>query len=301
MEDILKTGSSSIILGSKYYEGHFPIKPYKLLKITKIIQNHNEFKYLDKIKKIANYKKFYAIPDDEKVILKKNSIFYNELRMITKKQNISIFDTDLYTMYIDYAGSYDIIDSLDHLLINGVSDIWKNYNSIINFAKQMINGLKYLHEIKLCHLDVKPENIMISNKNGNYIFKLIDFGFCSLEPFDDFVKYYRGTPGYYPSHFDKIKYIQPGLPKIYANDMDVVNGVLKMAINRKLVYKIDSYCLGRVINYIYYYFLQNYIESCCFDFEYSKKQRINKIIDLLLENSSEKRVSIIELYYMDIL
>lgn len=301
MEDILKTGSSSIILGSKYYKGHFPIKPFKLLKITKIMDNHNEFKYLDKVKKITNYENYYAIPDDEKVLLDKDSIFFNKLKLLMKKENMDIFDTSLHVLYIDYAGSYDIIDSLDHLLINGVSDVWKNCGSILNFTKQMVGALKYLHDIKLCHLDVKPENIMISIKNGNYIFKLIDFGFCALEPFDDFVKHYKGTPGYYPSDFDSIKYIQPGLPKIYANDMDVVHGVLKMAINRKLVYKIDSYCLGRVINYIYYHFLENYISGCCVDFEYTKKQKINKILDLLLENSSEKRVSIIELYYMNIL
>lgn len=300
MEDILKTGSSSIILGSKYYEGHFPIKPYKLLKITKIMDNHNEFKYLDKIKKITNHENYYAIPDDEKVLLEKDSIFFNKLKLLIKKENMGIFDTSLHIMYIDYAGSYDIIDSLDHLLINGVSNVWKNSSSILNFTKQMVIALKYLHDIKLCHLDVKPENIMISTKNGAYIFKLIDFGFCSQEPFDDFVKDYKGTPGYYPSHFESIKYIQPGLPKIYANDMDVVNGVLKMAINRKLVYKIDSYCLGRVINYVYYHFLESYIPGCCFDIEYTKNQKIHKIIDLLLENSSEKRILICDLYEMNI-
>ena len=235
MENILKTGSSSIILGSKYYEGHFPIKPNKLLKITKIIPNHNEFKYLDRIKTIANYKDFYAIPDDEKVILEEGNIFYNKLKMLTKKDNMGIFDATLHIIYIDYAGSYDIIDSLDHLLVRGESKVWRNCSSILNFTKQMVDALKYLHEIKLCHLDVKPENIMISIKNGYYIFKLIDFGFCELEPFDDFVKHYKGTPGYYPSHFEEIKYIQPGLPKIHANDMDLVNGVLKLAINRKLV------------------------------------------------------------------
>jgi serine/threonine protein kinase len=302
MHDILKTGSSSIIIGEKYYEGHFPKKTGKLLKITKLIENHNEFKHLKKIRGIHNYENYYSIPDDEIKLLLKDSEFFNKLKLLTKYDKMSIFNSDLHIMYIDYAGSIDVLDSIEYLSINGTSYIWKNYGSILNFTKQMVCSLKYLHNINLCHLDIKPENIMIIIKNGVIVFKLIDFGFCSEEPFDDFVKYYKGTPGYFPSDFENIQYIQPGLPKILANDMDPINGIIKMSLNRGLVYKIDSYCLGRVINYITFMYSEHQIPYCCFNliFKNRKIDKINKIIDLLLEKCVNKRVTITQLYDMNL-
>ena len=62
---------------------------------------------------------------------------------------------------------------------------------------------------KLCHLDIKPENIIVDTYTRN--FKLIDFGFTSMEPFDEFIKYPRGTLGYFPDIFDPkdVKLISP--------------------------------------------------------------------------------------------
>lgn len=295
MENLLKTGSSSIILGSKYYDGYFPIKCNKLLKITKILNNHDETKYLDTIREIKDYDKYYSIPDNEINILLKDSEFYNKIKKLTKEE-INIFTSDLEIMYIDCAGIMDILDSLNYLTINHKSNIWINIDSIINFTKQLVEGLKFLHENNLCHLDVKPENIMINYSNGQNMFKLIDFGYCSKYPFEDYINNIRGTPGYFPSHYKNIDYMMPGLPKIIANDMQKVNGAIKMSLNRNLVYKIDSYCLGRVIHLIFYHYLENYEQMCCFDTEYNKKTKLINIKNLLLEKDVEKRINIISLY-----
>ena len=67
-------------------------------------------------------------------------------------------------------------------------------------------------------------------------------------------------------------------------------------LNIKLVYKIDSYCLGRVVNYIYYYYLENYSVSCWFDKEFKNKKKLNKVLKLLLENNVEKRIQIIRTF-----
>ena len=40
---------------------------------------------------------------------------------------------------------------------------------------QIANALKYLHQRDFAHLDVKPENILIYNKDP-WEFKLNDFG-----------------------------------------------------------------------------------------------------------------------------
>lgn len=300
MEKILKTGACSIIIGSNIYEGYFPVRDNKLLKITKIGENHNEFKHLSLIRQIENYKDYYSIPDKETGILLKDGEFYNKIMKLTLKDNLNIFDSNLCYMYIDYAGSTDVVDSIDFLVINRYSYIWKDMKSILKFIKHIAAGLNCLHDKKLCHLDIKAENVMINFRNGNPIFKLIDFGFCSKEPFDDFVKYFKGTPGYFPQHFDSIKYTQEGLPVIYANDMDKVNGMIPMVANRRLVYKVDSYCFGRLINLIYYHYLDNRELLCCFDSERSTVNKVKKIINLLVEPDVFKRTTISELYHFNL-
>ena len=48
------------------------------------------------------------------------------------------------------------------------------------WSKQIVNGLKYLHEYNISHLDIKPENILyithMEEKEKKYTFKLTDFG-----------------------------------------------------------------------------------------------------------------------------
>jgi len=300
MEKTLKTGACSIIIGRNIYEGYFPVRDNKLLKLTKIGENHNEFKHLSLIRQIENYKDYYSIPDKETGILLKDGEFYNKIMKLTLKDNLNIFDSNLCYMYIDYAGSTDVVDSIDFLEINGYSYIWKDMKSILKFIKHITTGLNFLHDKKLCHLDIKAENVMINFINGKPVFKLIDFGFCSKEPFDDFVKYFKGTPGYFPQHFDSIKYIQKGLPLIYANDMDKVNGKIPMVENRRLVYKVDSYCFGRLINLIYYHYLDNRELLCCFDSERSTVNKVKKIINLLVEPDVFKRITISELYHFNL-
>jgi serine/threonine protein kinase len=301
MSNILKTGSSSIILGYDHYEGNFPKKENKLLKVTKLSYNHNEFRYLSRIRKIKEYKKYYSIPDEEITILLNNSEFYKKLIQLTIEDKMTIFTENLYCMYIDFAGTMDVIDSIDEFNIKGYSTVWHNINSILDFSKHIMLGLKFLHENKICHLDIKPENIMINFNGKTNKFKIIDFGFCSFEPFDDYVIYFKGTPGYFPCHFDSISYIQAGLPKIETNDMNPINGIIPMVGNRDLVYKIDSYCLGRVLYLIMHYYENNNIEMCCFDSEYRRRKKIRKIINLLLEKNVSERVTITRLLDMNII
>lgn len=44
-----------------------------------------------------------------------------------------------------------------------------------NITKQLVDALCYCHSKKIAHLDIKPENIMIT-PSGDAI--LIDFGLC---------------------------------------------------------------------------------------------------------------------------
>ena len=58
---------------------------------------------------------------------------------------------------------------------------------------QMLEVVQYLHEINICHCDLKPENFLMDDEYNIY---LIDFG-CSVEVGDDcLIGHSRGTPLY---------------------------------------------------------------------------------------------------------
>ena len=148
MNSILKTGSSSIILGIEHFKGYFPEKKNKLLKVTKLSKNHNEFKYLNKIREINNFEDYYSIPEKDIIILLQDSKFYKKLIKLTLNDDINIFSNNLYCMYIDFAGNMDVLDSLNSFVHENDRNIWQNLDSILNFIKQISLGLYFLHKKK---------------------------------------------------------------------------------------------------------------------------------------------------------
>ncbi|RVE66715.1 hypothetical protein OJAV_G00110190 [Oryzias javanicus] len=67
----------------------------------------------------------------------------------------------------------------------------------IEFMKQILQGLKFMHSNNIAHFDLKPENIMLSNKETpNPDIKLIDFGLAHhFVPGQEY-KSTSGTPQY---------------------------------------------------------------------------------------------------------
>ena len=289
-KNICKTGAASIVIGRGYYNSFIKGKKNKLLKITNICDNHNEFKHLDLIRQIDNYQKYYTIPEEKEYLLKPTDAFYNKLCNLIDEPNILCGKT-LYCHYINYAGDKELIDTIGELDNYKCIHYWNSYNKILKFTKKMIKGLYYLHTKKICHLDIKPENIIININTNKY--KIIDFGFASKEPFDDYINNLKGTPGYFP------KYIQNNitdwLPKIEANDMIPINGVIPINRDPMLVYKIDSYCLGRVLYFLKYIYDDNK-EYMCYSFDNNSFIKTTNIINLLLENDINKRITISECY-----
>lgn len=46
-------------------------------------------------------------------------------------------------------------------------------DDVVGFIVQILQGLEYLHNCRILHLDIKPDNIMVTNLN---VIKIIDFG-----------------------------------------------------------------------------------------------------------------------------
>jgi serine/threonine protein kinase len=287
--ELLKTGSWSVILGKKYYEDFFKVKKNVLLKVTKILPKHNETEHLDLVREIKDYNKFYTIPYNEIYILKKSDPFHFYIKRLVQYEKLEIFDNDLHCLCIDYAGDNDLLDIIQEMKESKSNLFWKSYNDLLGFAKHILMGLSFLHEKQLAHLDMKPENIMYNNKTKE--FRIIDFGFTHKYPFEEYIQSPRGTPGYFPKQFDFEK-PNKWLPKIETNDFAEEDGEIFMKREPSNVYKVDSFCFGRVLYFLREVFEENIQESCfsCFN-KKSSKNNLDKIIISLLDNNVRSRLT----------
>lgn len=70
-------------------------------------------------------------------------------------------------------------------------------NEAIEFMKQILDGLNFMHSKNIAHFDLKPENIMLSDKESpNPNIKLIDFGLAHrFYPGEEY-RSSSGTPQY---------------------------------------------------------------------------------------------------------
>lgn len=288
-DDILKTGSCSIILGRNYFNGYFNPECNKLMKITRLSKNHNDLKYLNIVRKIPNYYEYYSIPDQEVHQLFPNSKFYSVLKEILEEEEKKILNGLLTYSFIDNAGNTDLYDIINLMNCSRIT-IFSSELIIYKFGIHIMKGINYLHNKKLCHLDIKSENIMVNSASKT--FKIIDFGFCSQEPFDDYVISPKGTPGYFPKYFENID--EPGLPAIKANDMEYISGteIIPMAKNRKLVYKVDSFCMGRVLNLLLHTFMVNSPLECCIFSKNIYRKKLRQMIKGLTVPNVYKRSTI---------
>uniref|UniRef100_A0A8C2HFJ4 non-specific serine/threonine protein kinase n=1 Tax=Cyprinus carpio TaxID=7962 RepID=A0A8C2HFJ4_CYPCA len=67
----------------------------------------------------------------------------------------------------------------------------------IEFMKQILKGVSYMHQKNVAHFDLKPENIMLSDKHApNPDIKIIDFGMAYRFIQGEEYKSSGGTPQY---------------------------------------------------------------------------------------------------------
>lgn len=105
--------------------------------------------------------------------------FRNEAKSIAKLSHpniVSIYDfgdqDNIYYMIMEYLEGSNLKDLIQK------SKQRIPHTLIVNIAIQMCNALQYAHDNNVIHRDVKPDNIILTNKG---IVKLTDFGIVLLD------------------------------------------------------------------------------------------------------------------------
>ena len=93
-----------------------------------------------------------------------------------------------YFIVMEYIDGYDIIKWSDNHKLD--------LNSRIKLFQQLCSGISYAHEKGIIHCDIKPNNVLITEINGNPVVKIIDFGISRLESQNDGGNNLAGTPAY---------------------------------------------------------------------------------------------------------
>jgi serine/threonine protein kinase len=133
------------------------------------------------IKKISptNEKNFKEILNEILIVQNfsnENILTYEKSYVITDKDELTGDKTK--TIYI-------IMELCDNSLSNEIKEKMKEKKHfdnqiILEWGKQILKGLEYLHEKNIIHRDIKPENILIIKKGNenelDWKLKICDFG-----------------------------------------------------------------------------------------------------------------------------
>ena len=197
---VSKTGSN--------HEGNEPVKRKKGKLDEKMIMKHFGYDLFDKIGQGAYAVVRYGYSEKTKKSIAIKIIDRNKIPTDVKKK---FLPRELrITYFMDHENivkCYDIMKVKEKIYM--ILDIMEN-GDLLRFvvkhnfieettsnslSKGIISGLKYLHDRKIAHRDLKLENILL---DCNFVPKLSDFGFARHCDLQNLSKTYCGSTAYAP-------------------------------------------------------------------------------------------------------
>ncbi len=168
-------------LYTKLLEYEMPEKESDSVKLarTNLKINIDELKFSAKISEGAGGVVYKGTWYHQTVAIKKLKVaneqsFVREVSVLNRLRHPNVLE--LYGYCIDSKGYQYIITefmdkwSLDSMIYNnGLRDFESKIKSLLDIC----HGMKYLHERKIMHRDLKPQNVLV---NKNNVCKLCDFG-----------------------------------------------------------------------------------------------------------------------------
>lgn len=260
------------------------IHHYEIYQNCMIDHSNNSIIYLGKCLD-KTYASQLKIHENGLVIIKKYSIHMqdkisNELNVLNfLKQNKHDNIVAIYDILRDDTNIYIIMEYCENGNLRKIINNFNETDKIINIMKQLIDVLIFLHNNKIIHNDIKPENIVFTNNYKKL--KLCDFGSSLI------------TDKHLPIN---IKLLISGSPKYMAPE--IIQSYLENN-NNSIKINNDKWAVG----IIGYELLTGYhpYELCkdvtqfsdiiknnlINEFEDENKNKISSVISKLLENNKE--------------
>jgi serine/threonine protein kinase len=137
-------------------------------------------------------------------------VLKNEIDRITqlKKSDIHENIVKYYDIYDDEYYAYIVMEYCDSGDLSKILGRPVKEHYVKHYMKQILNGIKYLHDQDIIHCDIKPSNLLLTNNKKTI--KICDFGFSKNMDDVNNIKYIEGicgTPIYMaPEIFKKKQY-----------------------------------------------------------------------------------------------
>jgi serine/threonine protein kinase len=166
------------------------------------------------------------------------------------------------------------IDLYDYIYVSSNVDSER----LLEYYRQILNGVSYMHDHGLAHLDLKLENVVMNND----CIKLIDFDYC--KPFFkdgqyEYLSMRYGTKEYYPPEFN----FDPDTEFCYRGD------------------RVDIWCCGIILYEILYRCMPktplNKKTKLVYNGYKNDKCLYDDIFENVLQEDPEKRIDIHELIH----
>jgi len=133
--------------------------------------------------KIKNTNKFLAIK-----ILKKDKMTVKELEYLLRETAIlGICHHENIVSLIDtFENELHVYIIMEYIPGNNLRKFIEKTSSTLcekkakDMVRQLSEGVNYLHELGIIHRDMKPDNILVMEKENSYIIKIIDFGLSKI-------------------------------------------------------------------------------------------------------------------------
>ncbi|KPP73498.1 hypothetical protein Z043_107416, partial [Scleropages formosus] len=133
--------------------------------------------------------KFYkARLSKEKVAARKEIELMNELHHPKLVQCLGAYESrSELVMVMEFIAGGELFERI-------VDDSFEHTEpTCVQYVQQILEGIQYMHQKGIVHLDLKPENIVCADRTGTFI-KIIDFGLANkLDPKTP-LKVMHGTP-----------------------------------------------------------------------------------------------------------
>lgn len=197
--------------------------------------------------------KMYAI---KKILITKTSsasIALKEVRILANLNHENIIR--YMTSWVEESkdNNYHLCIKMEfcHSTLSAYLQIRIDFTFNFNFIRQILNGVKYLHDLQIIHRDLKPDNILINNDN---MIKITDFSLAKTELYQDTMhSSYNGTFLYsspeqyngYMHGFDSDIYslgiIIFEMYHIFTTEMEKIENILKLKNQLKTFSYIHNY------------------------------------------------------------